>query len=120
MPIDQHFHMSFILFQSPGQTVTIVFETLDGYGSRSDGYSIPVITRVIFPSLALASGYPQTMTRLDVGLYTFQLTLPTMASAIGTYIVDIAYQNPETGLPEQTFGQIVCTAPYGQYTVSTF
>ena len=112
--------MSFILFHSPGQTVTVVFETLDGYGSRSDGYSTPIITRVIFPNLSLATGYPQPMTRLDVGLYRFQFGLPSLASSVGTYIVDISYQDPDSGLPAQTFAQVVVTAPFGQYSVSTF
>jgi hypothetical protein len=112
--------MSFILQQSPGQTVTVVFETLDGYGSRADGYSIPVISRIIFPNLSLASGYPKSMNRIDVGLFNFSFTLPSLATAVGSYIVDVSYQNPDTGLPEQTFFQVVVTAPFGQYSITTF
>jgi hypothetical protein len=93
---------------------------LDGYGFRADGYSIPVISRIIFPNLSLASGYPKAMTRLDVGLFIFSFTLPTLATSVGTYIVDISYQNTDTGLPEQTFFQVVVTAPFGMYSITTF
>lgn len=113
--------MSFTLYHNPGQIVTVVFETLNAAGIRSDGYSfIPSVTRVIFPNLSLAMGYPQNMTRLDVGLFNFKFTLPGQASSVGSYIVDINYQNPDTGQPKQTFVQVVVTAPFGQYTATTF
>lgn len=115
--------MSFVLYHSPGQVVTIVFETLDNTGVRSDGidgYVPPTVTRIIFPNLSLANGYPQEMTRLDVGLYTIKFTLPALASSVGSYIVDINYQNPNDGNDNQTFVQVVVTAPMGQYSASTF
>jgi hypothetical protein len=112
--------MSYILNYAPGQTATLVFQTLNSLGARSDGYGIPSITRIISPSLTLAVGFPQSMTRLDVGLFTFQFALPTMASAVGTYIADIAYQDPDSGNPKATFFQIVVSAPFGQYSISTF
>ena len=112
--------MSYILNYAPGQTATMVFQTLDSLGARSDGYGIPVVTRIISPSLTLATGFPHPMTRLDVGLFMFQFVLPVLASAVGTYIADISYQNPDTGNPKATFFQIVVSAPFGQYSVSTF
>lgn len=112
--------MSFILNASPGQTATIVFQTLDGYGQRADGYAPPVITRIIFPNLSLASGYPQNMTRLDVGLYNFKIVLPPLATSVGSYIVDVTYFDPTTMLIQMTFFQIVVSAPFGQYSATTF
>src|SRR5271170_4023130 len=111
--------MSYILNYAPGQTATLVFQTLDNLGARSDGYGIPSVTRIISPNLTLAVGFPQNMTRLDIGLFMFQFALPTMASAVGTYIADISYLNPDTNNPENTFFQIVVSAPFGQYSVST-
>jgi hypothetical protein len=121
--------MSTVLNYSPGQQATIVFEVLNTLGERSDGYDgyegnpgiPPQITRIIFPNLSLAGGYPQNMMRLDVGLFMAQFTLPVLASSVGTYIVDILYYNPD--IPNQyknTFVQVICTAPFGQYTAGTF
>jgi hypothetical protein len=132
--------MSYVLQYSPGQTVTIILETLfdsgsiDGY--RSDGYnvgfgppdgygadgyySLPIVARIILPSLTNVSGYPQKMIRIDTGLYYFQFTLPTGASAVGSYIVDITYINPNTENFAQTFYQVICSAPFGMYSVTTF
>lgn len=116
--------MNSVLYYNPGQQVSVVFETLNNTGSRAessgDGYTAPTIERIIFPNLSLAAGYPKLMTRLDIGLYLAQFTLPTQATAVGTYIVDISYFDPGTGNPKQTFVQVVVSAPGGQYTISTF
>lgn len=121
--------MNTVLNYSPGQLATIVYQTLNALGERSDGYNdgygmpagpLPQITRIIFPNLSLAAGYPQYMTRLDVGLFMAQFTLPINASAVGTYIVDILFNNPDTGLYENDFVQILCSAPFGSYSASTF
>lgn len=127
--------MSFILTAFPGQVVTLVFETLnDGY--RSDGYNVlfgtadgygvdgyynlPVVERVLFPNLTPASGYPKKWTKIDTGLYTFQFTLPTGSTAVGSYIVDTEYIDPLSGDIFETFFQVICSAPFGQFSVSTF
>lgn len=112
--------MSTVLNAFPGQKVTIVFETLNSLGVRADGYEAPQITRIIFPNLSLATGYPAFMTELDIGLYSASFTLPGNAAGVGTYIVDILYVDPDTNLGKQTFFQVVVTAPMGQYTASTF
>ncbi len=62
-----------VLYYSPGQKATIFLETLNGSGVREDGY-VPAVTRVVFPDLSLAAGFPQNMVKLDVGLYFFQFT----------------------------------------------
>lgn len=111
-----------ILSYFPGMLATIFLETLDGYGQRTgdgyDGYSVPLVTRVILPSYTLATGYPQLMTQLDVGLYTFQFTLPTGAISIGSYLVDVAYINYVGYVNYQTY-QIIVTAPFGNYSIGS-
>lgn len=104
----------------PGMQATIFLETLDGYGQRTndgyDGYTTPVVTRIILPNGNLADNYPQPMNQLDVGLYNFQFTLPTGGSSIGSYLVDVAYVNYLGYINTQTY-QIIVTAPFGVYSV---
>lgn len=114
-----------VLNYSPGQQATIVYQILNSLGERSDSFDgyggpglPPTIERIIFPNLSLAAGYPQAMTRLDVGLFIAQFTLPLLASSVGTYIVDITYNNPDTGLFENDFIQVNCQAPFGAYTAT--
>lgn len=111
------------LFYSPGQTATIFLETLnsngvraDGYADASfDGYDYPIVTRLVFPDLTLATGYPAYMTRLDTGLYYYQFVLPTGASAVGSYLVDVSYTHPTTLYTNTALYQISVNAPYGNY-----
>jgi hypothetical protein len=105
---------------SPGQTATVFLETLDGYGQRADGYIIPYISRLVFPDLTLASGYPTNMTQLDVGLYYYQFVLPSGAVAVGSYLVDIAYANPSTGYINTELYQVLVNAQYGNFGTTTF
>ena len=112
------------LAYSPGQTATIFLETLDGYGQRAnsigiDGYTVPTITRLVFPNLTLAAGYPVPMVKLDTGLYYYQFILPTGAAAVGSYLVDIEYINPTTGYINTGLYQINVNAPYGLYGLTS-
>lgn len=110
--------MSFIINASPGQFVTLFLETKDGY-SRADAYSgPPIISQIIFPNMSLASGYPKPMVRVSQGLYTFGFTLPMMASAVGSYLVDVSWMDGATQSFSQTFFQVICTAPFGQYSIT--
>lgn len=107
--------MTEILNYTPGQTVTFYQEVLDGYGQRTDDGYIPVVTRLITPLFTLAVGYPQSMTRLDVGLYYFQFVLPPGAAAVGTWFVDVAYMNPDSSLIVSASWQIMVNAPFGNF-----
>lgn len=111
--------MSDILNYSPGQTVTFYQEVKDGYNQRTDDGYVPVVVRVIVPGFTLASGYPLAMTRIDVGLYYFQFVLPTGGTAVGTYFVDIVYIDPVTSLLVSDSRQILVTAPYGVYGLTS-
>lgn len=104
----------------PGQTVTIIQQVLNSDGYRADGYSPygfgdPVIARIIFPGFTLATGYPVPMTKLDVGLFAYTFNLPTGATAVGTYIVDIYWYHPTTLQLQQDVALVVVNAPYGLY-----
>lgn len=110
-----------VLQHQPGQNCVILLEviTFDGYdGYRADPENLPQITRIFFPNLSLASGFPRDMTKLNTGLYYFNFTLPSNASSIGTYIVDVSWQDPITSGTKTQLYQIVVTAPYGQYSAS--
>lgn len=112
--------MSPIYYYSPGSQATIFFETLDAAGARSDGYGvIPSITRILFPDLTIAVGFPQNMTKIDTGLFRYVFTLPTGSSGVGSYLVDISYQDPADFYIKSTFRQIVVTSPAGAYSIST-
>lgn len=122
------------LFYSPGQTATVFLEILNVNGARADGYKAdgyfadgyfadgyakPIITRLIFPDLTLAAGYPVFMTKLDTGFHYYQFVLPSGASAVGSYIVDIEYINPTTLLINTSLYQISVNAPYGNFSTTS-
>lgn len=106
------------LFFSPGQQVTIFLEIKDGYGSRVDSPTLPFVSKVIFPALTLAADYPQDMIPVETGLYYYQLVLPTGASSVGSYLVDVSYVNPETGGINTQLYQILVSAPFGNFSAS--
>lgn len=102
----------------PGQKVTTYLEVVsDGY-SRADSIGLPIVNRVIFPDFTLAAGYPQNMVKLDTGLYYHQFNLPTGATAVGSYLVDISYINPSENQALTKLYQITVTAPYGNFSAT--
>ena len=111
--------MSNILSYFPGQQATIFLETFDGYGARADGYALPVVSRVILPSFALAAGYPLPMTRLSTGLYYATYTIPTGAVGMGSYLMDVAFINPQNSLVNNTAYQLIVKAPFGNFGTTT-
>jgi hypothetical protein len=100
-----------------------ITQNIDGYVNASiDGYvtssHFPTITRIIFPDLTATSGYPVRMVKLDTGLYYYQFTLPTGATAVGSYLVDISYTDPSTLYTKTALYQIAVNAPYGQFSIA--
>lgn len=110
--------MTQILSYFPGQKATIYLETKDGYGTREDSPSLPVVSRIIFPTLTLATGYPQPMIHLDTGLYYYQFVLPTGAVSVGNYLVDVSYINPDNMAVNSEIYQIIVTAPFGNFSAT--
>ena len=118
--------MSTVLELQPGQTVTVIQQILNLDGYRQDGYVVsgvsgpngePVIARVITPTFTLLTGYPATMTQLDIGLYAYQFVLPTGGSSVGMYTVDIYWYHPTTYQLQQQLVLVNVTAPFGIYSV---
>lgn len=107
-----------VLSYFPGQIATIFLEVTDGYNNvREDSSTTPVVVRIFKPDLTYMDGYIQPMDRLDTGLYRFQFTIPTGASAVGSYLVDVAYTDPDGFNSSATF-QVVVTAPFGNFGVT--
>jgi hypothetical protein len=103
----------------PGQVATIFLEILDGYG-RVDSDTLPVVNRIILPNFTLAAGYPTTMFKVDVGLYYYQFTLPTGGAAVGSYLVDVSFDNlTADGYADNTaLYQILVQAPFGNFSTT--
>ena len=102
---------------------TFISQNIDGYvNANIDGYitssHYPTVTRLVFPDLDLATGYPVRMVKLDVGLYYYQFVLPTGAAAVGSYLVDISYTDPSTLYTKTSLYQIAVNAPYGNFGVT--
>jgi len=118
------------LSYSPGQTVALFLETknsdgyyADGYyedGYSIDGYESPVIQKIIKPGMILDGYYPYPMTKFDTGLYHYSFTLPTGAAAVGSYLVNMAYRHPNSGLLQFESYLILVRAPFGLYSATSF
>lgn len=109
--------MPTILQYTPGSQVTIFLQILNDNGIREDGYSTPVVEKIILPSLAESSLYPLDMVHLDTGLYYHRFTLPTGSSAVGSYLVDLSYTDASNN-SKQDFVQIICASQGGSFSVS--
>jgi hypothetical protein len=105
------------IFANPGQNVTIVIQTLDGYGTRADGYAAPQIDSILLPDLTASAGYPQAMTRIEAGLYRHTVTLPSGTAALGTFIVSASWPDPTTAVTQHAAITIQVALPFGNTTV---
>lgn len=119
--------MSQVFTYSPGQTATIYLAVLntdgyytDGYydGYTIDGYSVPVIHRVVQPDQTLMDGYPSPMTKFDLGIFYGEVAIPSGASAVGSYYIDVQYRDDNGQLKIEPIVLLV-TAPFGIYSVTT-
>ena len=110
--------MTTTLFHSPGQPVTIFLDVLNVSGVLADAAVLPTVNKIYFPDLSSAVGYPASMIRIATGLYYYRFTLPVGAVGVGTYIVVVNWSSPESVALQKTY-QIVVTAPFGNYSVST-
>jgi hypothetical protein len=107
---------SHYIFANTGQLVRIAVQTTDGYtGEREDGY-VPIITSIIYPDLSVAAGYPQNMTRLDTGLYIRGIQLPIGVDALGSYIVNVYWQ--DNGTAKWELFIINVARPFGNSSVT--
>ncbi len=107
-----------ILNYSPGQLVSCFLQTLNSAGIRADGYALPVADRIIFHNHSVADGYPKNFEKLGVSFHRLQFTLPNGAAAIGSYILDYTYFDPDTAQPKQGFIQVQVSSPMGKYSAT--
>jgi len=107
-----------IINSSPGEQVTFFLELKDGYGVRIDSVTLPVVSRIVLPSLNLAANYPQGMIKISDGLYYYKFTLPIGASAVGSYLAEVEYTNPTNNILNIESYHIIVSAPYGNFTAS--
>lgn len=105
------------LFANPGQTVSLVVQTIDGYGARQDG-SVPMVMSIYFPERVLAEGFPQAMTRLQQGLYVYDIIIPSGLASLGTFIISIFYSQPGTGDHVWQVFNVNVARPFGNSSAS--
>lgn len=106
------------IFANPGQAVTIVVQTTDGYtGARVDDF-VPVVMEVLFPDRSVAEGFPQPMVRLNTGLYAYTLNIPTGPTSLGTFIASTYFVEPGTGLGVWQLFSIQVARPFGNSSAS--
>jgi len=120
--------MAQIMNYSPGSRVTLYLETIDATGILADadytshtidGYHGPTIHRLILPNFQIDGYYPQPMTRFDAGIYYYQFVLPVGAASLGSFFADIDFLDPATDTMRHHAFQILVSAPYGLYSIST-
>lgn len=105
------------LFANPGQTVSLIVQTVDGYGARQDGY-VPTVMSIYFPDRSLADGFPEAMTRLQQGLYIYDLIIPSGTTSLGTFVASVMFTQPSTGNPEWQVFTINVARPFGNSSAS--
>lgn len=112
----------------PGQLCSIFLDLKDSDGYRADSLTIPAVTRIIGSTLAdgytLYDGYLKTdgydlpMTKIDTGLYFAKITLPKLATTLGSYLIDVEYTDPVTTFPTTRTYQVIINAPFGPFSVT--
>lgn len=99
---------NFVLYTAPKKTLTVAFEILNAAGMRANSSSTPVVEKIYAQDFSLVGGYPKNMIQVGVGLYSFDFVTVAGPSALGTYIVDLSWSNPDTNLMNQTAIQVIC------------
>ena len=100
-----------VIYASPKQSLDFIFEVTNANNIRVDSPTLPMVNKIFKPDFSLLDGYPASMTKIDTGLYSFTLTLPIGLSNVGSFIVDIAWTNPDNLMTNKTFYQIISRLP---------
>jgi len=106
------------LYYTPGQTATVVLETVGSDGYRMDTPETPKVAHIWDPSLQLIDGYAGDMIQVSTGLYVFYYTIPKGATAVGSYLMDVTYLDPVTSTAQEIIYQLIVNAPYGIYSAT--
>jgi hypothetical protein len=107
-----------VINTSPGNVVSIVIQTVDGYGSRLDGYQAPTLDSILNPNSIDILGTTHTMSRLSTGLYKRSVTMPSSSSSIGTYIATVSWPHPTYFYIQYETYVIQVSMPFGNSSVS--
>ncbi len=103
----------------PGQKCTCFLEITGTNLEVLSSLTPPIVSKIIFPNLTLAYGYPINMTKLFDGLYYYSFWIPKGATAIGDYLVYITYTNPDNNLINSQIYQVVVNAPFGTFGMTS-
>lgn len=107
--------MILTLNANPGQSVTLMAETTDGYGTRADPSAVPVVNYILKPDGTSLYTSLNT-TKLAVGLYKRVFTLPSVVT--GTYIASVSWIHPDYGVSQAILYLINVSLPFGNSFVS--
>jgi hypothetical protein len=106
-----------ILNTSPGSTITILLDISPG-GIRTSPDFAPMVLWVLAPDhTSVLPNLPAAMTGIDTGLFLYDLTIPTGGAACGSWIANVTYKI--SGVDYFEAYQIVVSAPYANFSVST-
>jgi hypothetical protein len=90
-------------------TLTATVRDIDGY--LADPSTIPVVEFIVDPNGDALPGYPVDMTRIDVGIYEYDLDIPAGLANIGTYTVSIIWPFPGTNEPQYLYITVFASYP---------
>jgi hypothetical protein len=107
-----------ILNYSPGSKVTATLQILNAAGSRFPLTETPALNSITFPNGTLGSTSAVVVSNVMNGVYQFKFTLPIGAAAVGNFLLDISYIDPDSSTTKSALIEIQVSAPLGNFTVS--
>lgn len=109
--------MHTVLQYSPGQIATVTLSVMDQNNVLTDGYTQPVVTKILMPNLTSAAGFPVAMQKIDTGLYRFSFQIPSGAVSVGSYVVVMTYTSPGGAIHNEVV-EIKVSAPFANFSAS--
>ena len=111
--------MTVYIYANPGQIVQLTVQVRNQSGERQDSPNVPTLDFAYNPSLEEMNGFPVEMTKLETGLYTAALSIPTGSAGLGTYIVSASWQHPSTLIDQYELFMVHVVYPFGIVSFST-
>ncbi len=110
----------------PGQVATILLEIKDADGYFIDSLTTPLITHILgFTAVDGYSSYDgycvaggtnqQPMTKISTGNYFGKFTLPKTSTSLGSYLVNVQYQDPINNFLKSKNYSLMLNAPHGNF-----
>jgi len=101
-----------------GFPVTLTANPVDILGNPADPATIPVVEFIIDNNGDALPGYPVDMTRIDVGVYEYDLDIPAGLAYAGVYTVSITWPFPITFEPQYLYITVFSSFPLRNSYVS--